>query len=258
MESSSQNRFGIFKTEARVVHSTYVNQDYEIGAWLPFSYGKTDRTYPVLYVPDGEFIYPAVMGLMPTHMGSGAVPEMIVVGIQYHGISAWEEFSDLRYRDFLPQCDLPAEKVSRLAQYTQFYQQELFPWIDQAYRTATDDRTIFGFSAGGMFALQMMLTQPGMFRRHVAASCYWSVEYLCQCLQQYAQRPARPPVDLYLSVGGMEDGMLPGYQSVIETLQDGSYPEVRLNTEVIEGEDHSAGVIARTFLAGTKAVFTGA
>ncbi len=255
MEPLALPRYGIFKTEARVIHSKFVNQDYEIGVWLPFSYGNTDRTYPVLYVPDGEYIYPAVMGLMPTHMGSGAVPEMIVVGIQYHGISSWEEFSDLRHRDFLPQCDLPPEKISRLAQYTQFYQQELFPLIEQTYRASADDRAIFGFSAGGMFALHMMLTQPGMFRRHVAASCYWSMDYLRDCLQQYAQRPARPPVDLYLSVGSLEEGMLPGYRTVIETLHNGLYPEVRLNTKMIEGEDHSAGVIARTFLAGTKAVF---
>ena len=130
MVSSELPRFGIFKTEARIIRSKCVNQEYEIGVWLPFSYNNSDRTYPVLYVPDGEFVYPAVMGLMPTHMGSGAVPEMIVVGIGYHGITTWEEFSDLRYRDFLPQCDLPPEKVSRLAQYTRFYQQELFPLIE--------------------------------------------------------------------------------------------------------------------------------
>jgi predicted alpha/beta superfamily hydrolase len=255
MAPSTSSRFGIFKTEARVLHSEFVHQDYEIGVWLPFSYEKTDQTYPVLYVPDGEYIYPAVMGLMPTHMGSGAVPEMIVVGIQYHGISTWEEFSGLRYQDFLPQCDLPPEKASRLPAYTEFYRQELFPLIEKAYRASSGDRAIFGFSAGGMFALQMMLTQPGLFRRHVAASCYWSADYLGECLREYAQRPSRPPVDLYLSVGGLEEDMLPGYRSVIETLQNGSYPEVRLHSEIVEGENHSAGLIARTFLAGTRAVF---
>jgi predicted alpha/beta superfamily hydrolase len=248
-------RFGIFKTEARVIHSESVNQDYEVGVWLPFSYGVTDRAYPVLYVPDGEFVFPAVMGLMPTHMGSGAVPEMIVVGIGYHAISTWEEFSDLRYRDFLPQCDLPPEKTSRLAQYVNFYQRELFPLIEREYRASAGDRAIYGFSCGGMFALQMLLTQPGMFRRHVAASCYWSQAYLTERLQEYAGRPARPPVDLFLAVGGLEEGMLPGFRAITETLGNGQYPEVRLTTRVFEGEDHSAGVIANTFLVGTREVF---
>ncbi|MBN1877425.1 MAG: hypothetical protein JXA33_24595 [Anaerolineae bacterium] len=197
MSISALPRFGIFKTETRILHSEHVNQDYEIGTWLPFSYGSSERTYPVLFVPDGEFVYPAVMGLMPTHMGSGAVPEMIMVGIGYHGISTWEEFSDLRYRDFLPQCDLPHEKVSRLAQYTRFYQQELFPLIEREYRASDEDRAIFGFSCGGM-----------------------------------------------------EEEMMPGYRTVIETLQNGQYPEVRLNTRIFEGEGHSAGVIAKTFLDG--------
>jgi predicted alpha/beta superfamily hydrolase len=255
MPTSALPRFGIFKTEARVFRSECVGQEYEIGVWLPFSYASTDRAYPVLYVPDGEFVYPAVMGLMPTHMGSGAVPEMIVVGIGYHGISTWEEFGDLRYRDFLPQGDLQPEKISRLAQYTRFYQQELFPLVEREYRASAEDRAIFGFSCGGMFALQMMLTQPGMFRRHVAASCTWSQAYLLECVQQYALQPARPPVDLFLSVGGLEEGMLPGYQAVVEKLQNGQTPEVRLRTQIYAGENHSAGVIAKTFLDGTREVF---
>ena len=195
------------------------------------------------------------MGLMPTHMGSGAVPEMIVVGIGYHGITTWEEFSDLRYRDFLPQCDLAPEKVSRLAQYTRFYQQELFPLIEREYHASCEDRTILGFSCGGMFAFQMMLTQPGMFRRHVAASCYWSRDYLLECLQQYTFQPVRPQVDLFLSVGSLEEGMMPGYQAVTEMLRNGQYHEVRLATQVFAGEGHSAGVIANTFLIGTRKVF---
>jgi predicted alpha/beta superfamily hydrolase len=209
----------------------------------------------VLYVPDGEFVYPAVMGLMPTHMGSGAVPEMIVVGIGYHGISTWEEFGDLRDRDFLPQCDLPPDKASRLAQYTHFYQHELFPLIERTYQASAKDRAIFGFSSGGMFALQMMLTQPGMFRRHIAASCTWSHDYLMECLRHYTAQPARPPVDLFLSIGSLEDNMLSGFQAVTETLQNGQYPEVRLASQIYEGEGHSAGMIAKTFLEGTRHVF---
>jgi len=256
MSTPALPRFGIFKTEARILQSQYVDQAYEIGVWLPFSYDSSpDRTYPVLYVPDDEFIYPAVMGLMPTHMGSGSVPEMIVVGIGYHGISTWQEFSDLRYRDFLPQCDLPPEKTSRLAKYTTFFQQEVFPLVEREYRASAADRAIFGFSCGGMFALQMLLTQPGMFHRHVAASCYWSRGYLAECLEQYARQPARPSSDLFLSVGGLEEGMLPGFQSVCETLRDGRFPEVRLSTRVYPGENHSAAVIANTFLDGTREVF---
>ncbi len=254
MPASTLPRFGIFNTEARVIHSECVDQAYDVGVWLPFSYASTDRTYPVLYVPDGEYIFPAVMGLMPTHMGSGSVPQMIVVGIGYHGISTWEEFNDLRYRDFLPQRDLPPEKVSRSALYTRFYRQELFPLIEREYRASAEDRAIFGFSCGGMFALQMMLTQPGMFRRHVAASCTWDGDYLAACLQQYAQQPNRPAVDLFLSIGGLDQEMMPGYRSVIGTLENGQHPEVRLRAQVFEGEGHSAGMIAKTFLDGTRKV----
>lgn len=257
MSQSTLPRFGIFKTEARVIRSACVGQDYEIGVWLPFSYESSERKYPVLYVPDGEFLYPAVMGLMPTLMGNGEVPEMIVVGIAYHGISSWQEFGELRDRDFCPQTELPADKTSRLAQYTAFYQQELFPLIERAYRALADDRALFGFSSSGLFCAQMMFNQPGMFRRHVAASCTWpgAGDRLIERARQYAQQPKRPPVDLFLAVGGLEDGFLPNFQAMGELLRGGDYPEVRFASQVIENEGHSAGTIANTFLNGLRAVF---
>jgi hypothetical protein len=103
----------------------------------------------------------------------------------------------------------------------------------------------------------MLFTQPGMFQRYIAASCTWpgAGEYLLQCAQQYAQGPVHPPVDLFLSVGGLDEGQLPGFQKLTETLAKSHYPNLRMNSQVFEEEGHSSGAIANTFLSGLKAVF---
>ena len=103
----------------------------------------------------------------------------------------------------------------------------------------------------------MLFTQPGMFRRHVAASCTWpgAGEYFLQCAQQYAQMPTPPPADLYLAVGGLDEGQLPGFTQLTETLTSGSYPNLRVYSQIFEEEGHSAGVIGNTFLAGLKTVY---
>jgi hypothetical protein len=255
-------RFGIFKTEARVVHSACDGQDFDVGVWLPFSYGSSDRSYPVLYVPDGEFLFPAVAGMIPTLVGNGEVPEIIVVGIAYHGINSWEEFGALRDRDLLPQQHIPKpphteqKPATRQAQYIDFYRQELFPLIEAEYRALADDRALYGFSSSGFFALDVMLNHPGLFRRVIAASCTWrgADGYFVECARRYAALPARPPVDLYLAAGELEgDGALPGLQQVAEALQ--AVPEVRLHQRVIAGEGHSSGMFANAFLAGVKAVY---
>ena len=257
MTETSLPRFGLFNTEARVFHSSAVDQDFQIGVWFPFSYASSDRLYPVLYVPDGEFAFPAAAGLIPTLIGNGDVPEMIVVGISYHGITGWEQFGLLRDRDFCTQPFQAPQQVSRHAQYACFYQDELFSLIETHYRADPNERALFGFSSGGFFALHMLFTHPGMFRRHAAASCTWpgAGEYFLDCARAYAQLPNLPPADLFLAAGSLEAEQLAGFHKLVENLGDAGLPNLRLHSQVFEGEGHSAGMIAKTFLSGLKAIF---
>jgi predicted alpha/beta superfamily hydrolase len=179
------------------------------------------------------------------------------VGIAYHGISGWEEFGTLRDRDLCPPGFQNPPAESRIVPFTDFFRQELFPLIESEYRGSPEDRTLFGFSGGGLFALHTMLTQPGLFRRYIAASCTWpgAYAYLQNCEQQYAAQPVHPPTDLYLSVGGLEEDHLPGFHQLTEKLQERNYPALRLFTQIFEGEKHSSGVLAKTFLGGVRAVY---
>jgi len=256
MTETELPRFGLFNTEAHIFYSKATDQHFQIGVWFPFSYAGSERTFPVLYVPDGEFAFPTVAGLMPTLMGAGEVPEMIVVGISYHGISSWGEFGVLRDRDFCTQQFQSPPHESRHAQYTRFYLDELFPLIETHYKADPQERALFGFSSAGFFTLHMLLTQPGMFRRHVAASCTWpgAGEYFADCARKYAEDHLHPPADLFLAVGSRDEEQLPGFRKLTELMANGSYPNIRLNSQVFDGEGHSAGMIAKTFLVGLKTV----
>ena len=254
MTGSTFPPFGMFNTEAHIIHSSCANQDFQIGVWFPFSYaGSPERKFPVLYVPDGEFSFPVAAGLIPTLMGEGEVPEMLVVGIAYHGIQDWGEFGILRDRDYCIQQFLPPSKPTRHAEYTQFYKEELFPFIESHYHADPQERAVFGFSGAGFFAMHMLLTQPGMFRRAAAASCTWpgAGEYLLACAENYAANPT--PADAFLGVGANDAGQVDGFQRLADTL--GRCPSLRFSSQVFSGEGHSAGVIAQTFLQGVKAVF---
>ena len=257
MTDTTLPRFTLFNTEARIFHSKAAEQDFQIGVWLPFSYANADRRFPVLYVPDGEYAFPAAAGLMPTLMGAGEVPEMIVVGIAYHGISGWGEFGLLRDRDFCIQQFQAPEQKTRHKQYKTFFREELFPLIEANYRTNPQDRAIFGFSSAGFFAMHMLLTQQGMFQKHIAASCTWpgADEYFLECARHYTDLPDPPPSVLFLSVGDKDENQLPGFKKLTETFTNDLYPNLRVISRIFEGEGHSAGVIGKTFLEGLKAVF---
>jgi hypothetical protein len=103
----------------------------------------------------------------------------------------------------------------------------------------------------------MMLAQPGLFRRYIAASCTWPAAdtYLLACEQQYAAQTYQPPVNLYFSVGGLEEDQLPGFKAMVEILQQRNYPDLRLHAQIVEGERHGAGVISHSFLNGLRTVF---
>jgi predicted alpha/beta superfamily hydrolase len=129
--------------------------------------------------------------------------------------------------------------------------------IETEYRGSPDERALYGFSVGGFFTLYTFFTRPDLFRRYIAASCTWPAAdaYLLACEQQYAHQPSHLAANLYISVGGMEEDQLPGFKTLTETLRKRNYPDLRLDTQIIEGEKHSAGVIANTFLNGVRAVF---
>lgn len=257
MTEGSHPRFGLFNTEARFIHAGVIDQDYQIGIWFPFSYTSSSQRYPVLYVPDGEFAFSLVTGLIPTLIGTQEVPELLVVGIAYHGITSWQEHGSLRNRDFCPPGLQQPGVDSRQAAFTGFFRQELFPLIEREYRGLPEDRTLFGFSSAGLFALHVMLTQPGMFRRCIAASCTWpeAGQALLDEEQQMATRPDQPPADLFLAVGGLEADQLPAFQAITDVLRARHAAHLRLSTRVYDGEGHSPGVLARTFLDGVRTVF---
>lgn len=257
MEHPAHPRFGLFNTEERILRSEEMGQSFRIGVWFPFTHHDSSHSFPVLYVPDGEYAFPLAAGLAPVLIGTQEVPELLIVGIAYHGIAGWREHGLLRDRDLCPAGFQEPPAGSRIDAFVRFFEHHLFPLVEGQYRGRADDRAIFGFSSGGLFALHAMLTRPGMFRRHVAAACTWpgADQYLLARECEYAAQPTHPPVDLYLSAGSLDTDQRQGFDALVETLRSRRHPGLRMVAEVLEGEGHNAGTLAKTLLYGLRAVY---
>ncbi len=255
--TSEPTHFKLLNTETRIISSAATGEEYQIGIWLPFSYAASDRTYPVLYLTDGEYTFGMATGLIPTLVGSGEIPEILVAGIAYNRISSFQEFGKLRERDMLPPGFVHAPPDSRTPQFIDFLRQELFPLIETEYRGSPADRALYGFSVGGFFSLYMLMTHPGLFRRYIAASGTWpgADAYLLECEQKYADQPQHPPASLYYAVGGAEDEQQSGFTTLVERLQSRGYPGFKLHAQVLAGEKHSSGVISQAFVYGLREVY---
>lgn len=170
---------------------------------LPASYRSSQRSYPVLYLLDGDWHFPVVASQVRYLSECGAsdiiAPELIVVGIENVD----------RDRDFTPTHVPEYEGMEfptsgEAADFLQFLTRELIPFIDDSYRTV-DHRVLGGWSFGGLFTIYAMTQTPDLFNAYLAISpsLWWEHERL---LNEPPPGPFKKPGRLVITIGAEEEG----------------------------------------------------
>lgn len=150
------------------IDSAAVGRRFHIYVRLPADYGaQPERRYPVVYLLDGDSLFPilAANHLFLTY--DDGLPEAIVVGIAYGGFGA-----DLNRRgiDFMPPADgVPAAEAGAPA-FQRFLRDELIPRIERGFRADPARRILFGQSRGGSFVLWSAFTEPDLFWARIASN----------------------------------------------------------------------------------------
>ena len=133
---------------------------------LPENYAsEPDRTYPIVYLLDGDSLFPM---LAPQHLFlhyDEGLPEAIVVGIAYGG---FDPGVNLRHVDFRPVLD--DGSPGGAAGFLQFLETELLPRVEQRWRADPERRILFGQSRGGAFSIYAAYQRPELFHAFVASN----------------------------------------------------------------------------------------
>ncbi len=142
------------------------NRDYVLNIALPGSYGSdTTRKYPVLYMLDGQWSFPVIMGINGGLYYDGFVPELILVGI------TWPDNYDAnRNRDFSPTQIKEDSGSGGGPKFLEVIKQEVIRLIDSRYRTDPNENTLTGGSLGGLFALYVLFQEPALFKHYIIGS----------------------------------------------------------------------------------------
>jgi predicted alpha/beta superfamily hydrolase len=149
---------------------------------LPYGYDAAEnraRHYPVLYLNDGQNLFEAATSTFTGRewrvdetvgrlTASGRLPPMIVVGIDHGGRRE-------RFREYFPWADAflqPPEPAPQGGRYPTFLVDEVLPFVEARYRVAREpaQRGIGGSSAGGLAAINAVVTRPGVFGRLLVES----------------------------------------------------------------------------------------
>ncbi len=137
----------------RKLHSEITNEDRTLLIWLPRSYNESNLSYPVIYLLYGQntsaYLLPTITAC-DMLAASGAVPEMIIVGVA----------SAERYRDYSSISNGFIDNTAR------FFINELFPFINSNYRTL-NYRIVIGPQAGAVFSFYSLINHPDLFHAYI-------------------------------------------------------------------------------------------
>lgn len=141
------------------IQSVILNENRKLIVSLPRDYQAANKSYPVLYVLDGNETGTLDAVLVMRKLRG----EMIIVGIA----------NTDRDRDMMP-LSTPTYEVKNpgAKNFLSFIETELIPYIEKKYR-ANGQRTISGKSLSGLFVMYAFLENPETFDNYIGNSAGW-------------------------------------------------------------------------------------
>ncbi|MCJ7681044.1 MAG: alpha/beta hydrolase-fold protein, partial [Candidatus Aminicenantes bacterium] len=152
----------------RTIRSDILDEERLLLIHLPEDYDQTGLSYPVLYLLYGQDVdnyFAEAMIVSEKLGGTGEMPPMIIVGVA----------NTNRYRDNLPVSIRGREDTGGAANFLQFFEKELFPFIEKKYRTKPF-RLLAGPQAGAVFGLHALITRPDLFHAVISENPFMNPE----------------------------------------------------------------------------------
>lgn len=150
-------------TEKFKLKSSYVSdREYVIHVTNTIDSIIPGKKYPVLYYTDAwtAVDYFNLMGNLL--VSSKEIEPVILVGISFD--ADFDEWLKLRNQDFLPNLTNP-DSTNGAKNFLNFIRKELIPYVEQHYPADSNDRGLYGYSAGGIFATWVLKEDPTLFKR---------------------------------------------------------------------------------------------
>lgn len=208
-----------------------------INIYLPTGYAESDTTrFAVLYMPDGglaeDFLH--VAGLVQVSVGNGTMRPFIVVGVE----------NTERRRDMTGPTTVESDKriaprVGGSAAFRAFFKTELIPLITTKYRT-TRETAIVGESLAGLFVVETLLADPGLFDTYIALdpSLWWNGGKLAREARQRLEAISVTGKTVFLAGSG-DAGLDDQLRSLTRDLQAQAGRGLRAIYEPMPAETHA-------------------
>jgi predicted alpha/beta superfamily hydrolase len=257
---TQQNKVYLDNTEQFSIKSKYVtDENYIIQIGLPIGYYHSDKSYPVLYVLDGDKSFGMTKEVTDWLIWDNEIKDIIVVGIGYgKGTNSWWEKRTRDYTQFKDTVYYYYPNAGGADKFLSFVKNELFPIVNKNYRTNQDSTAIMGLSFGGLLSSYVLFTQPDMFKGYIiiSPSLFWNGNSILKTEADYFSKHKELNKMVYMAYGSLDnkDWVINPTNELIQIMQMRKYDGLEFIPQVYKGETHiSVYPVALTH--GLKAVF---
>jgi uncharacterized protein len=253
--------------------SAATDVDLEVTVALPAFYEGLAEPRPTLYVLDGNLTFLMAAPIVQSYelLAIGQFPSLAVVGIGYADPNPMEIMSR-RMLDLSPtasagSAEITAQAVAAArhglgggAAFQAALRDEIIPEVESRFRLDPADRTLAGWSLGGLFGLQVLFSEPSLFRRYVlvSPSIWWDDRHILEREEAWAAAHDDLPAEVFLAAGDREETapsrswppmpaelageaqMVSNLHRLAERLHGRGYRSLQLTTAVLEEEHHSS------------------
>ena len=235
--------------------STVLGEERTVLVRTPVGYENNKASYPVLYMTDGDGHMGHTASTVDFLTRNGRISDLIVVGVT----------NTDRTRDLTPvkstaknaAGELQAPTSGGAGNFLKFFETELIPEIEKQYRTQPY-RIFAGHSLGGLFAINAMITKPGLFNSYISVSpsMQWQNAEALTRAEEFFKNQKELKVTLFVSLGDEPGAIGESYKKFTDLLAKSNIKGFEWKAEHMMDEDHGS-VVLRSHYAGLRKIFDG-
>ncbi len=233
-----------------------LNRNRRVWVYLPQDYESSEKSYPVLYMHDGQNVFDASTAFAGewevdetlTKLENEGYETAIVIAIDNGGTHRIDEYSPFVNDEY---------GGGQGDAYLDFLIETLKPRVDSTFRTlAGPEHTgIMGSSMGGLISHYAYFRNPEVFgKMGIFSPAYWfSAEYFSYTENRGKLGAPR----IYLLAGAQETSIAKGTEEMMELLTDLEFTAEEVKMVIEADGQHSEWFWAREFEAAFTWLFLG-
>jgi len=243
VQASETSEFKLPRIHVAPIKDTQGDRQYELYIKLPEEYAKSkDKTYPVIYFTDAlwhiELLSASTEFLME---------EAILVGISWQKNLDDERAHFSRFRDYTVKKSNNSERQAKYqfgqaGNHLSFIRNDVIKHVENNYRTNPDNRTYFGYSAGGLFGSYILMAQPDTFKNYILGSpaVNGDIALLSQVGAKAKLRGKGLNANVFISYGALEKELSQHIKEFTNLLKARKDSSLFLHDVVVEGDHQQA------------------